>query len=168
MAPFMDQVGAQLTKRRYCNGDDYDRYNNCYGAWHGYGRWIFAAVVIVLIILVFALWACINSRRRRRSGLQPMYGTGWMAGKPGPNNNPSYYNNNNNNNNPPPPAYGAPPGQSYPMQNQYTGSTFSPSDGYYGQHEGVVQPPQNVYNNPNHTKGAADDYAPPEGPPPNR
>ncbi|KAI0176334.1 hypothetical protein GGR52DRAFT_540523 [Hypoxylon sp. FL1284] len=101
---------------------------------------------------------CMKSRRRRRQGQQPMYGTGWMApNNPGGNyyNNPQGYNN-------PPPAYGAPPGQSYPMQNQATGTTFSRNDGYYGQHEGV-QAPKNVYNN-----GGKDDYAPPEGPPPAR
>ncbi|KAI1143482.1 chitin synthesis regulation, resistance to congo red-domain-containing protein [Hypoxylon sp. FL0543] len=160
MAPFVDQVSAQLGKRqRYCNNGYYDRYGNCYSAWNWYGRWIFAAVVIVLVLAIFFLWACINSRRRRRQGQQPMYGTGWMAGNQGPNNN-AYYGNSSgyNNNNPPPPAYG----QSYPMQNQYTGTTFSPNDGYYGQHEGVVQPPKNVYSN------GKNDYAPPEGPPPNR
>ncbi|KAI1208767.1 chitin synthesis regulation, resistance to congo red-domain-containing protein [Annulohypoxylon truncatum] len=161
MAPFIDQVGAELAKRqRYCDNGYYDRYGNCYSAWNWYGRWIFAAVVIVLILAVFFLWACINSRRRRRQGLQPMYGTGWMAGNQGQN---AYYNNNNPQGysaHPPPPAYG----QAYPMDNQYTGTTFNRDDGYYGQHEGVVQPPKNVYNN-----GAAKtDYAPPEGPPPNR
>ncbi|KAI1383255.1 chitin synthesis regulation, resistance to congo red-domain-containing protein [Hypoxylon trugodes] len=163
MAPLIDQLAAQFAKRdRYCNNSYYsDRYGNCYSAWSWYGRWIFAAVVIVLVLAIFLIWACVNSRRRRRQGLQPMYGTGWMAGQQdgAHYNNPQGYNNN------PPPAYGAPPGQSYPMQNQYTGTTFSPNDGYYGQHEGVVQPPKNVYNNANANKN---DYAPPEGPPPNR
>lgn len=158
MAPFIDQVAAQLEKRqRYCEDGYFDRYGNCYSAWSWYGRWIFAAVVIVLVLAIFLLWACINSRRRRRQGLQPMYGTGWMAGHPGPTNN-AYYGNTPGYNNPPP-AYG----QSYPMDNQYTGTTFSPNDGYYGQHEGLVQPPKNVYNSNN-----KNDYAPPEGPPPNR
>ncbi|KAI0842138.1 chitin synthesis regulation, resistance to congo red-domain-containing protein [Hypoxylon sp. FL0890] len=157
MAPFNEQVGAQLEKRQmYCDGGYYDRYGNCYSAWSWYGRWIFAAVVIVLILAIFFLWACINSRRRRRQGQQPMYGTGWMAGNQGPTNN-AYYGPQGYNN--PPPAYG----QSYPMQNQPTGTTFSPNDGYYGQHEGIVQPPKNVYNN-----NGKNDYAPPEGPPPNR
>ncbi|OTB08793.1 hypothetical protein M426DRAFT_161733 [Hypoxylon sp. CI-4A] len=154
MAPLIDQI-AQFAKRdRYCN-NGFDRYGNCYSGWHWYGRWIFAAVVIVLVLAILVL--CVNSRRRRRAGTQPMYGTGWMAGNAGPHayNNPQGYSN-------PPPAYGAPPGQSYPMENQYTGTTFSPNDGYYGQHEGVVQPPKNVYSN---TK---DDYAPPTGPPPGR
>ncbi|KAI0383779.1 chitin synthesis regulation, resistance to congo red-domain-containing protein [Hypomontagnella monticulosa] len=159
MAPFLEQISAQLAKRqRYCDDDEYLRYGQCYSAWNWYGRWIFAAVVIVLVLAIFLIWACINSRRRRRAGLQPMYGTGWMA--PGQQN--AYYNNPQGYNNPPP-AYGAPPGQSFPMQNQYTGTTFSRGDGYYGQHEGV-EPPKNVYNNTNNKN----DYAPPEGPPPNR
>ncbi|XXG94707.1 hypothetical protein Hte_000964 [Hypoxylon texense] len=162
MAPLLDQLTSQLTKRRYCDNDEYVRYGQCYSAWNWYGRWIFAAVVIVLVLAIFLLWACINSRRRRRQGLQPMYGTGWMAGhQGGAGNNAAYYGNPQGYNNPPP-AYGAPQGQSYPMQNQYTGTTFSRGDGYYGQHEGV-QAPKNVYNN--HGK---DDYAPPEGPPPAR
>ncbi|KAI2629690.1 chitin synthesis regulation, resistance to congo red-domain-containing protein [Hypoxylon sp. NC1633] len=166
MAPLLDQIESQLMKRRYCSDYDY-RYGNCRSDWYWYGRWILAAVVIVVVLALVAIWACINSRRRRRAGLQPMYGTGWMAGKPGPNN--GYYNNHPQGYNNPPPAYGAPPGQSYPMENQYTGTTgttFSPNDGYYGQREGVVQPPKNVYNNNN--KNSADDYAPPTGPPPNR
>ncbi|KAL7629289.1 hypothetical protein AAE478_000809 [Parahypoxylon ruwenzoriense] len=162
MAPFIDQIGAQLAKRqRYCDDDDYARYGRaCYSAWDWYGRWIFAAVIIALIIAIFLIWACVNSRRRRRQGLQPMYGTGWMAGNPGAGN--AYYNNPQGYNHPPP-AYGAPPGQSYPMQNQYTGATFQSGDGYYGQHEGIQQP-KNVYGKNN----TADGYAPPEGPPPNR
>ncbi|KAI1397419.1 chitin synthesis regulation, resistance to congo red-domain-containing protein [Hypoxylon fuscum] len=157
MAPFFDQVAAQLAKRQRDCEYGSDRYGHCYSTWNWYGRWIFAAVVIAVVLIIFFLWACINSRRRRRQGLQPMYGTGWMAGNQGN----AYYNNPQGYSNNPPPAYGAPQGQSYPMQNQYTGTTFNPNDGYYGQHEGVVQPPKNAYNNKN-------DYAPPEGPPPNR
>ncbi|KAI8965923.1 chitin synthesis regulation, resistance to congo red-domain-containing protein [Daldinia sp. FL1419] len=164
MAPLIDLVSAQLaglTKRdAYCRNGEYYRYGRCYSGWYWYGRWIFAAIVIVLIIVLLFVMVCVNSRRRKRRGLQPMYGTGWMAGNSGANNN-QYYSNQQGYANPPP-AYGAPPGQSFPMQNQYTGTTFSPNDGYYGQHEGV-QPPKNVYNNNN-----KDDYAPPAGPPPGR
>ncbi|KAM0819455.1 hypothetical protein AB5N19_05271 [Seiridium cardinale] len=137
-----------LGKRYTC-----DRYGNCGNNWYWYGRWIFAAVVIALIILIFFLWACVNSRRRRKRGMQPMYGTGWMASHNQHQNNPNAYNSA-------PPAYGAPPGQSYPMQNQYTGNTFQPQDGYYGQREGVQQPKDaHTHNN---------DYAPPAGPPPGK
>ncbi|KAI1808329.1 chitin synthesis regulation, resistance to congo red-domain-containing protein [Daldinia bambusicola] len=161
MAPLIDLIGDQLAKRDSCRDNEYYRYGRCYSAWYWYGRWIFAAIIIVLIIAVLFIMVCVNSRRRKRRGLQPMYGTGWMAGNAGPNNN-AYYNNPQPGYANPPPAYGAPPGQSFPMQNQYTGTTFSPNDGYYGQHEGI-QAPKNVYNN-----NQKDDYAPPEGPPPNR
>ncbi|KAI2784846.1 chitin synthesis regulation, resistance to congo red-domain-containing protein [Daldinia loculata] len=166
MAPLIDLVSAQLAglakRDGVCRDNEYYRYGRCYSAWYWYGRWIFAAVVIALIIAVLFFMVCVTSRRRRRRGLQPMYGTGWMAGNGGPNNNAAYYNNPQPGYANPPPAYGAPPGQSFPMQNQYTGTTFSPNDGYYAQNEGV-QAPKNVYNN-----GHKDDYAPPEGPPPNR
>ena len=103
--------------------------------------------------------------------MQPMYGTGWLASGPkfGHSNNhemhnyPQYpqadynqqaggYGNYN-----PPPAYG--PAQ---QQQQYTGTTFNPNDGYYGapQNSGV-QPPQNVYQRD-------DPYPPPPGPPPTK
>ncbi|KAH8166897.1 hypothetical protein CIB48_g1367 [Xylaria polymorpha] len=116
--------------------------------WYFYGRWIFAAVVIALFLLAFFLWACINSRRRRRQGARPMYGTGWMAP-------PQYYSNANNPNaySHPPPAYGA-PAQSYPMDNRY-----QTTDGHYGQQASGIEPPKNVYGG---------DYAPPSGPPPTK
>ncbi|KAH8675614.1 chitin synthesis regulation, resistance to congo red-domain-containing protein [Xylariales sp. PMI_506] len=139
-----------LSTRAYCDG-----YGYCYSNWTWYGRWIFAGVVIVVLLAIVILWACVNSRRRRRTGQRPMYGTGWMAPQQqGYQNNPQGYY-------PPPPAYGVQgQGQAYPMENQYTGTTFNQNDGYYGQREGV-QPPKNVY-------GGANDYAPPEGPPPNK
>ncbi|KAI1862158.1 uncharacterized protein JN550_010461 [Neoarthrinium moseri] len=139
----------ELSKRYTCSTYDYNR-GNCYSAWDWYGRWILFGVIVVVAIIIFFLWACVNSRRRRRRGMQPMYGTGWMASNNGQyQNNPQAYHAA-------PPAYGA-PGQSYPMQPQYTGQTFNQADGYYGQREGVAQP------KPAHT---VPDYAPPEGPPP--
>jgi hypothetical protein len=141
-----------------CPDNTYYRAGTCWNAWDYYGRWIFMGVVVAIGIFIFFIWACINSRRRRRHGLRPMYGTGWMAR--GPNapyqNNPQAYNNPNQ----PPPAYGAPPGQSYHMNQQYTGTTFQSHDGYYGHHQGV-QAPKQAYNNQSNN-----DYAPPPGPPP--
>ncbi|RYP34935.1 hypothetical protein DL767_004012 [Monosporascus sp. MG133] len=95
---------------------------------------------------------CINSRRRRKRGLRPMFGTGWMGGNAGnaQHNNAHAYNNYQH----PPPAYGAPQGPSYPMHSQH------PNEGYYGQQEGVQQP-KNAY-----APAGANDYAPPPGPPP--
>ncbi|KAI1501707.1 chitin synthesis regulation, resistance to congo red-domain-containing protein [Biscogniauxia marginata] len=167
MAAFVHHNNPLLGTRAYYD-DDYEcpdgyyrSYNRCYTAWNYYGRWIFAAVVIFLVILIFFLWACINSRRRRRQGVAPRYGTGWMAPNSGNNQwpqgpqGPHGYQA-------PPPAYGAPQGQSYPMDPQYTGNTFQTTDGYYGQQSGVQQP-KNVYSG-----NAPNDYAPPEGPPPRK
>lgn len=101
--------------------------------------------------------------------MSPFYGTGWMS------NNQKYYPQNTtyayNQQYPqqghgqgqpgqyqnPPPAYGQ-------QQPQYTGTTFNPNDGYYGNHnEGInLQQPQNAYHQPQGT------YAPPAGPPPGK
>jgi len=147
MAPHPELI-ANLAERAYCPYG-YGYGGGCYSTWDYYGRWIFAAVAVFVFILILFIWACVNSRRRRKRGVQPMYGTGWMAnGQYGHHqqNNPNAYH-------PPPPAYGAQQGQAYPMENQNTGATFRTADGYYGagqQQEGVH-------------KG---DYAPPPGPPP--
>ncbi|KAI1168732.1 chitin synthesis regulation, resistance to congo red-domain-containing protein [Nemania serpens] len=149
MAPVVDTVGDLLQKRYGCaNGYYYTNGRCVYGNnWYWYGRWILAAVIIGLFLLIFFLWACLNSRRRRRQGQRPMYGTGWLA------SDAQYYNNNNPQAyNPPPPAYGAPP--HYPMDNRY-----QTTDGHYGQQSSGVEPPKNVYSG---------DYAPPSGPPPNK
>ena len=53
-----------------------------------------------------------------------------------------------------PPAYGA-----QQQQPQYTGSTFNPNEGYYGQQSGVQSPPH-AYQR--------DAYPPPAGPPPGK
>ncbi|KAI1428344.1 chitin synthesis regulation, resistance to congo red-domain-containing protein [Xylaria sp. FL1777] len=146
MAPLLDQVASLLQKRVICpSGYYYNGYGCVRGSsWYWYGRWIFAAVVVGLFFLIFFLWACLNSRRRRSQGVRPMYGTGWMAP-------PQYSPNNPNAYNPPPPAYGA-PAQSYPMDNRY-----QTTDGHYGHQASGVEPPKNVYGG---------DYAPPSGPPP--
>lgn len=99
-----------------------------------------------------------------------MYGTGWMAPQGGKFGGGQQHNNaynmngynagqNTNTGGPgyanPPPAYG----QQAP---QYTGTTFNPNDGYYGeQQHGYVQPPNNTYQSDNV-------YAPPPGPPPGK
>merc|ERR1711964_813357 len=62
--------------------DRVDIYGNCYySTWDNWGRWV-ALVLIVLFFLFLGLaFSCISQRRRRRRGLAPMYGTGWMGGK---------------------------------------------------------------------------------------
>lgn len=61
MAPVLDQVSDMLLKRDSCSPGFY--YDGYYGrcvrgsTWYWYGRWIFAAIVIVLFFLIFFLWA---------------------------------------------------------------------------------------------------------------
>ncbi|KAK8049037.1 hypothetical protein PG994_010767 [Apiospora phragmitis] len=153
MAPFINQ-DSLLGKRYYCSPDEAAAGYCSRSTWGDYGRWIFAAIVVVVFFFIFFILACITSRRRRRRGMQPMYGTGWMASNGAGNyqNNPQAYAHQ------PPPAYGA-PNQSYPMNNYQ-------QNGYYsGQNEGV-QAPKNVYPHDSTANNAT--YAPPEGPPPNK
>ncbi|KXJ95836.1 chitin synthesis regulation, resistance to congo red-domain-containing protein [Microdochium bolleyi] len=166
MAPHADTF-AMLAERQYRNCPyGYGYGGGCRSQWDYYGRWIFAAVAIFVFILILFVWACVNSRRRRKRGVQPMYGTGWMA-----NNNGQYGQHQQNNPgayHAPPPAYGAQQGQAYPMQNQDTGATFRTADGYYGggnnQQEGVYG--GNTNNKGGPVGGHGTDYAPPPGPPP--
>jgi hypothetical protein len=126
-----------------------------YGAWYWWGRWLFAGIVILFVIFCLVCLGCINARRRRKRGLTPMYGTGWMAnGKNGGGNPPQGYNNEMypQNGYQGPPAYGQTP--------QYTGTTFNPNDGYYGNQQGGPQYPQNAYQPPENV------YSPSPGPPP--
>ncbi|KAI0009772.1 hypothetical protein F4779DRAFT_353489 [Xylariaceae sp. FL0662B] len=82
MAVISDQLSSELNKRqRSCPDGYYLDRGLCYSAWNWYGRWVFAAGIIVVIIVIAFLWACVRARRRRRVGAQPLYGTGWMAGK---------------------------------------------------------------------------------------
>ncbi|KAH6619215.1 chitin synthesis regulation, resistance to congo red-domain-containing protein [Chaetomium sp. MPI-SDFR-AT-0129] len=150
MAPLLEQL-AELTKRDDgCGSGAYRDWNGrcvTYSGWYWWGRWVFAGIAIVFVLLVFAgLFR--NSRRRRRQGQQPLYGTGWMAPAP-----PPYY--------PPPPQYSAEAqGQGAPPPGGYK---YGPGDGYYGgnQEDIQLQQPQNTYH-----RGAEADYAPPPGPPP--
>ncbi|KAM0253590.1 hypothetical protein ACHAQJ_007218 [Trichoderma viride] len=147
--------------------------------WHFWGRWVFAGIAIFLALLLLFSCLCITRRNRKR-GVQPMYGTGWISGvtQNHSNGNNKYnaahtaheMNNYNqggyNQQQPPynegygggytsPPPYGQPP-----VGNQATGTTFNPNDGYMtGQHYGVQQP-QSAYQ--------PGGYAPPAGPPPGK
>ncbi|KAK5624396.1 hypothetical protein RRF57_000112 [Xylaria bambusicola] len=61
MAPVIDQLSSLLQKRALCPSGyyyDYD-FNRCVrgSGWYWYGRWIFAAIVIILFFLIFFLWA---------------------------------------------------------------------------------------------------------------
>lgn len=106
---------------------------------------------------------CINSRRRRKRGVAPRYGMGWMA----PESKYGQQNNNPNVYQPPPPQYGAP---AYGNQPQYGNQQYAGNvnDGYYGQghNEGVAPPPSAYY--PQQQRGGDNVYAPPAGPPPGK
>lgn len=115
-------------------------------------------------------YSCL-SRRRKRRGVKPVYGTGWMASgvgnnKFGHNNNQQHQMNNYGNqggynygqqggynNGASPPAYGPPQPQGY-----YGNS----NEGYYGQGQySGVQAPEGTYQRDN-------PYGAPPGPPPGK
>jgi len=167
MAPSTSLDGLNGLAARFignCPSGTYYSNGYCYSnsSWYFWGRWLLAGIVILFIIGAIVLLGCINSRRRRKRGLAPRYGTGWMAPKYG-HNTGAYV--------PPPPQYSATPMQNYPQghtqQPQYTGQTFNSNEGYYGGHsEGVAQPPNTYY--PQRGVGGEDVYEPPTGPPPGK
>jgi len=158
MAP-SDLRSAAVEKRYTCSDGYYYSYNCGYSRWDSWGRWVALAVIVVVVLLLAFLFSCYNSRRRRRRGMAPMYGTGWMAGKPpqgqyygntNPNAGGGYYNSNQPYNG----GQAAPP-YSPPIPNQQTGNTFNSNEGYYGNHHGggygggggiELQQPQSAYN----------------------
>lgn len=155
-----------------CDPDYYYNSGRCYpkSAWYWWGRWVLAGVILVFFIIVLVILGCISSRRRRKRGLQPMYGTGWMApgnkfGQQGQQGQqwgggyqygaPPAYGQ---------PAYGQPAYTQPPAQNQYTGTTtYNQNDGYYGGQSNDVPLQQ-----PQHTYQRDQVYAPPVGPPPGK
>ncbi|KAG9232336.1 chitin synthesis regulation, resistance to congo red-domain-containing protein [Amylocarpus encephaloides] len=164
MTPTRSTTGT--LSKRYCNPS----YEYCYrySTWNDWGRWVALAIIVIGLLVVAFLFSCLNNRRRRRRGLAPMAGTGWVPGSKYPpaysQNNGGYYNNAPHNREAPAPPYQA----AQPMPNQQTGTTFNSNDGYYGHHHqnGVeMQPPANSYQP---QRGGDDVYAPPQGPPPTK
>jgi len=106
--------------------DRCDIYGNCYySTWDNWGRWV-ALVLIVIFFLLVGLG--FSTRPRRRRGMAPMYGTGWMGGKPPvgqQHGHPGNWGQQQGGYQAPPPPY---------MGNQATGTTFQSHDGYYGNH----------------------------------
>jgi hypothetical protein len=154
-----------VAKRQYgCDG-----YGYCDNStWSSWGRWVALVVIIAAVVLIAFMLSCIQSRRRRRLGMQPMYGTGWMA-KPPPYGQHNYYPNNQ------PFNGGAPPVYSPPVNSHQTGNTFNSNEGYYGHHGGgygngqengiELQQPQSAYQP---QRGGDPVYNAPEGPPPKK
>lgn len=153
------------------SGTYLNRFGNCvYSGWSNWGRWVLAAIVLVFFIALFVVWSCISNRRRRRRGLRPMYGTGWVpgnntynqGGQPQPQYNQGgwFGGFGHKNHQAPPPQYTPAP----PQGQQYTGETFNSNDGYYGHHQNDVplQQPSGTY----YPRGGEPVYEPPSGPPP--
>lgn len=172
MAPVFTDV-ASWVKRDVCYDGYYNRTYSCYRSrWDSWGRWVALVVIIVAVLILAFIFSCINARRRRRRGMAPMYGTGWIpAGVPKNNyqNNGGYYNNQPYNGAPAPPYSG--PSNGAPIPNQQTGTTFNSNDGYYGQNNGgygqgvEMQPPQNAYHG---QRGGEPVYEAPLGAPPTK
>jgi len=146
------------------NNTEYCDIYGCYSTWDNWGRWVALVVVILSVLIIAFAFSCLNSRRRRRRGMAPMYGTGWMAGKYPPG--PQYYNGYGQNQ-----YYGhqTPYGQPAPpyspqVENQTTGNTFNSNEGYYGHHGGdyELQQPQSAYQP---QRGGDPVYDAPQGPP---
>ncbi|PNP42669.1 hypothetical protein TGAM01_v203892 [Trichoderma gamsii] len=150
--------------------------------WYFWGRWVLAGIAIILALILLFSCLCITRRNRRR-GVQPIYGTGWFSGapqgQPAGNSGNNKYNNAHEMNNYQQagynqggyqqPAYGEgyggytspPPYGQQPVGNQTTGTTFNANDGYNTGHQYGVQQPQSAY----HPSG---EYQPPAGPPPGK
>ncbi|EME41968.1 hypothetical protein DOTSEDRAFT_72911 [Dothistroma septosporum NZE10] len=152
MAPVLETVAhiaaRALERRETC-------YNTIYGVqcyysrWDRWGRWVLLGVILFVAILIFFLFSCISSRRRRKVGQKPIMGTGWAAaGQPQYNSAPMQQNYQN-----PPPQY------------QQNNAQYGQNADYYGGNQygnnTQYQPP--VGAPPNESYGQ---YAPPSGPPP--
>jgi len=166
---FLAKRQSSIHSRYYCN--NVDIYGNCVSTWNTWGRWVALGVIVACFIILAFLFSCYSNRRRRRRGMAPMYGTGWMGnswnkppggqqygGAPG-----AYYSHEPYNG-------GAAPPYSPPMPNQATGTTFNSNDGYYGQHaygqQGYeLQQPQSSYQP---QRGGDPVYEAPLGPPPRK
>ncbi|KAF5016941.1 hypothetical protein F66182_11218 [Fusarium sp. NRRL 66182] len=142
-----------INQRDYCY-DGFGNVTNCYSSWNNWGRWVAFAVIVGAALVFFFLFACLNARRRRARGLNPMYGTHWMAPPPyrqgdyQPAPPPQYERQDPNQ------GFYAPPQQPYPHQ--------GPTGPYGGQQENGIelQHPPTAYH------GGEQVYAPPPGPPP--
>ncbi|KAH7400476.1 chitin synthesis regulation, resistance to congo red-domain-containing protein [Cadophora sp. MPI-SDFR-AT-0126] len=160
MAPTIKSLMGRDT-RCDINGYCYDYYST----WDNWGRWVALVLIVIFFLFLGLAFSCFSQRRRRRRGLAPMYGTGWMGGKH--NGQQQQYGNNGawahqqGGYQAPPPPY---------MGNQATGTTFQSNDGYYGHGnnqgygQGIeLQQPGASYQP---QRGGDNVYEPPMGPPP--
>jgi len=150
-----------LVARYYCRS--VDQFGNCYygSTWDRWGRWVALVAIVFVVLLIAFAFSCTNARRRRRRGVAPVYGTGWLGGGKFNGQNAQQYNNGQ-------PQYGqaAPPYSPPAQQYQNTGHTYNSNEGYYGQQSGIeMQPPQNTYQP---QRGGQNVYEAPQGPPPGK
>jgi len=132
------------------NNCDPDIDSRCHSSWHSWARWVVAASLIIGFFLLLAGFALATSRRRRNRGLQPYYGTAWLApNRPYP---PQQYGQTG--------GYpgGYPPGQ-YPPGQYPPGQ--GPNEHYTAPY--YASTPAPPYSPPQ--DGA---YVPPPGPPPRK
>ncbi|MCJ1253581.1 hypothetical protein MMC24_001393 [Lignoscripta atroalba] len=145
-------------------------YDNRYRSpWNSYGRWATLSAILFGTFLLFLLFACITARRRRRAGLNPYRGTGWLGNRAPVGHAPAQYTGNqaqphygnNQYDNSQPPVYTSPPNQGY------YGNGNQTNQGYFGgQQSGIeLQQPQSTYQP---QKGGDPVYSPPAGPPPGK
>ncbi|PWW75150.1 hypothetical protein C7212DRAFT_296587 [Tuber magnatum] len=73
----IERAFSRVVRRDYYDHCYYT--GDCYSSWDSWGRWVALSVIIVFFFLVVGCCGIITSRRRRRAGLQPVYGTAWMA-----------------------------------------------------------------------------------------
>ncbi|KAI9668718.1 MAG: hypothetical protein M1829_005258 [Trizodia sp. TS-e1964] len=163
----------------------YDSYNDC--RFQNWGRWVLFVAIIFGVLFLLFLFSCFTARRRRRSGLEPWRGTGWMAGQTPPGHAPAMYNPHafgpEQYGNPqfiqPPPQLNAQPQFNDPQSTQpFTHRPADPSappnyqqsnhNYFSGQQSGIeLQPPQGVYQPARGGENVYEAMTPP-GPKPDR
>lgn len=177
----MPALHATTLERRQdrCYSDGYGNIR-CYSAWSEWVRWLVLVLIILGFVLLFFLFSCLSARRRRRRGLAPYRGTGWLAGRHGvPTYNPNptasdttasaapYYANTAPWQ-PPAPPYSPPPatnnGNSY--GNFYAGpQPQTPQQTGIELQSNLPQQPPAAYGAP---RVGEPIYQPPVGPPPGK
>jgi len=121
-----------LQRRDFDDDDCYYSHYDCYSPWYAWGRWVALAGIVLIFLLLLCCCAFITSRRRRRVGVQPYYGTAWMAPpKYAPGNDVHQFQNY------PPQHHGGPPG---PYAQYYAPTPAPPYQQTTGTHVGGGQP----------------------------
>ncbi|KIV92888.1 hypothetical protein PV10_04149 [Exophiala mesophila] len=169
-------MAGSLIARQYYQTcyNSYGQPYRCRTAWNSWGRWAALGVILAGALLLFFLCACFSSRRRRKHGRQPYYGTGW-AGRTPWGHGQAQYNPNYQQTQQPQQGYQNPPTYN---QTQSTGGYYGPGANtgnnntgggeamnYYQGRGGDVE-----MQTPNNTYGGSGPggFEPPPGPPPSK